>query len=292
MAVAAARQALESSYGSHDRTSQVGLHLHSSMWERGDFYSVACSMHRQLNLPAGMVAEINAMSNSMGLALELAASVLQSRDDVGDALVTAGEQFAEPRFPRLTADFGVVYGDAGAALVLSRAPGIARVRSVATVADTSLEGLNRRTVRDPVDGVAPLDLRSRKRSWFASHGGPEVVVQRSVRAVRRVVGQALADAGIGLLDARWVLLPFFGEKIMREQYLDPLQIPRSRTLVDLGLRFGHLGAADNVVALHHLWSNKMVGLGDSVVLVSSGVGMTWTAAVLEFTRDPISSSSA
>jgi 3-oxoacyl-[acyl-carrier-protein] synthase-3 len=84
---------------------------------------------------------------------------------------------------------------------------------------------------------------------------------------------------------RWVLCPHYGAQLLERHCLKPLGISADRTLDRLGRRYGHLGASDQVVALHHLQQHGPAEPGDYVLLLGIGVGMTWTAAIVRFRGD-------
>jgi 3-oxoacyl-[acyl-carrier-protein] synthase-3 len=286
LAVAAARKALGSHRAVTGMCPSIRVHLHASTYDKPDFWSAACFVLDQLAVTGcGLVCEIDARSNGMVLGLEMAASLLGGRPDLHTALITGGDRFAGDRFARYRTDHGVLYGDAGAAMVLSRLPGLARLVSAATCTDPALEGLTRdapaTTASRAGTDDAPIDLRGRQRVWLREHGGLAEALRRNTSAVTTTMRIALADADITLAQARWIVLPFLGHDAIQARWLEPLGIEEDRTLTLLGLHLGHLGAADHVVGLQHLMATAAVEPGDYVVLASAGAGMTWTTAVVQ-----------
>jgi 3-oxoacyl-[acyl-carrier-protein] synthase III len=283
LAVRAGREALQQAGNSVWPT----LCLHAGIYHSGvDFWHAASYVRHQLGIDAGkgLTLEINAMSNSVVAAMDLATSVLCGRPDHDAALITAGDRFGAPGFPHWSTDIGIVYGDAGSAVVLSRTPGIARVLSIASFTDPSLEGLQRGDEPFRATSIAAqqsIDIRRRKRQWLASNGGASEVNIRNGDAVCSVVKTALSEAGVDLPDLARICAPHYGRRLVETQVLRPLGITEDRTMTDLGLRLGHMGASDQIVALHHLIHSGEVTTGDHVLLLGIGVGMTWTAVVLE-----------
>jgi 3-oxoacyl-[acyl-carrier-protein] synthase III len=268
-------------------TSAVpSLCLHAGIYHSGiDFWHAASYVRDQLGIGAGpgLTLELGAMSNSVIASMDVAASMLCGRPDHDAALITAGDRFGGPSFPHWSTDIGIVYGDAGSAVVLSRQPGIARIRSIASFTDPSLEGLQRGDEPFRTASVAahrPVDIRRRKRQWLTHRGVTEVNV-RNGDAVASVVKTALADAGLDLPDLARICAPHYGRRLVETQVLRPLGITEDRTMTELGLRVGHLGASDQIVALDHLIRGGEAAAGDHVLLLGIGVGMTWTAVVLE-----------
>ncbi|MFI5586478.1 ketoacyl-ACP synthase III family protein [Amycolatopsis sp. NPDC051758] len=287
LAVRAGREALRQSELTTGDAAWPTLCLHAGIYHPGiDFWHAASYVRDQLGLGAGpgLTLELGAMSNSLVAGLDIAASVLRGRPDHEAALITAGDRFGAPGFPHWSTDTGIVYGDAGSAVVLSRRPGLARVRAIASFTDPSLEGLQRgdepfRTAS--VTAHRSLDIRRRKRQWLGRHGGPAHVDTRNADGVTTVVKTALSEAGIDLPDIAKICAPHYGRRLVHTQILRPLGVPEHRTMTELGLRVGHLGASDQIVALDHLLRTGEAGPGDHVLLLGIGVGMTWTAVVLQ-----------
>lgn len=284
LAVRAGREALRQA-----RTTtavQPSLCLHAGIYHSGiDFWHAASYVRDQLGIGAGpgLTLEVGAMSNSMIASMDVAASMLRGRPDHEAALITTGDRFGAPGFPHWSTDIGIVYGDAGSAVVMSRQPGIARIRSIASFTDPSLEGLQRGDEPFRLASVAAhrsIDIRRRKRQWLSHRGATDVNV-RNGDAVATVVKTALTDAGLDLPDLVKICAPHYGRRLVQTQILRPLGITEDRTMTELGLRVGHLGASDQIVALAHLLRDGETTVGDHVLLLGIGVGMTWTAVVLE-----------
>ncbi|MFC4852675.1 ketoacyl-ACP synthase III family protein [Actinophytocola glycyrrhizae] len=286
LAVRAGREALRQASVTAGEAVWPSLCLHAGIYHSGiDFWHAASYVRHELGMDAGagLTLEINAMSNSAVAGMDLAASVLRGRPDHAAAMVTAGDRFGAPGFPHWSTDIGIVYGDAGSAVVLSRRPGIARIRAIASFTDPSLEGLQRGDEPFRTASIAAhqaIDIRRRKRQWLAGHSATEVDV-RNGEAVAAVVKTVLSDAGLDLPDLARICAPHYGRRLVETQILRPLGIAEDRTMTELGLRVGHLGASDQIVALDHLLRTGAATVGDHVLLLGIGVGMTWTAVLLE-----------
>jgi len=286
LAVRAGREALRQARAATGDAMWPSLCLHAGIYHSGiDFWHSASYVRDQLGIGAGpgLTLELGAMSNSMVASMDVAASMLRGRPDHDSALLTAGDRFGGTGFPHWSTDIGIVYGDAGSAVVLSRRPGIARIRSIASFTDPSLEGLQRGDEPFRTASVAAhraIDIRRRKLQWLTHRSASEVNV-RNGDAVSAVVKTALADAGLDLPDLKKICAPHYGRRLVETQILRPLGISEEQTMTALGLRVGHLGASDQIVALDHLVRSGEATVGDHVLLLGIGVGMTWTAVVLE-----------
>ncbi|MFD0690628.1 ketoacyl-ACP synthase III family protein [Actinomadura fibrosa] len=288
MAAAAARSALGRARA---RPSDVALLLHASAWFQGvDYWPAASYVHREVLGDAGRHApalDVQQMcAGAMG-ALELAASYLAADASRASALVTTADRFADPGFDRWRGDVrGIVYGDGAAAALIGRT-GFARLLSVATVADTALEGMYR---GDEPFAPAPgrtVDVRSR-RDAFAPvakrlAGG---VAGRTASGLSEAVGRALDEAGLKLGDVARFVFPNVGLHVLRTRYAEPLGLDVERTTWDWGRRTGHVGAADQLTGLTHLVETGEVAPGDRVLLVGIGAGFAWTCAAAEITEIP------
>jgi 3-oxoacyl-[acyl-carrier-protein] synthase-3 len=283
MAVLAGRAALEGV----DPVPSPALHLHGSTYFQGlDMWPASCWIANRLlgDVQDALSLQASALSNSSLACLEIAGSMLAGRPDLAGALVTAADRFAPPGIDRFRVDSGMAFGDGASAALLGRDDGALRVLSVSSFTDTTLEPLQRGD--EPFHAVSPtavetLPMRRRAREFFRSGAmTPAEARGKSVSAVRRVVGTAVEEAGVALADARWVVPPFLGRRLFESGFVEPLGLEPERTLFEFGLRTGHLGAADQLLSLDHLRRNDLLEPGDHVVLIGTGMGFTFTAAVL------------
>lgn len=269
------------------------LHLHASIWRGGrgyDFWSVTSYVRRHLGMSAGpqIPLEINAMSNSMVLGIDLAARLLHGSPDIETALLTGAERFGAPAFDHLTADRGIVYGDGASSVVIGRQPGLARILSTSSTADPNQEALHRGARNFHAPGAVVLgvtDVAGRKREYLKSATMQDVLDSNAL-GVAEAVNTALDEAGTSIDRVPWILTPFYGRPTLIDQCLVPLGIQLDRTLHDVGGQWGHLGPHDQIAGLVHLLSHSAVRPGDHVLLVGIGVGLTWTAALLEVLSVP------
>jgi 3-oxoacyl-[acyl-carrier-protein] synthase-3 len=311
LAASAAKKAVRTHEQMTGSSPAIGAHLHAQMFDKPDFWSSACFVLGQLGVAGcGVSCEIGAMSNGGVVGMEIAASLLGAQSGMHTALISVGDRFGGDRFGWYRAEPGVLYGDAGAALLISRRLGFARIVSAVTCTDPALEGLTRGTPpstfssvstpsssadtrgvsgvpspRSAVEGPV-IDVRGRQRAWFHRNGGPGEALRRNRAGVTAAMRLALNDAAITLDQARWILLPFLGYEAVRARWYRPLGISdeqTNRTLSLLGLHLGHLGAADHIVGLRHLLATGAIEPGDYVVMASSGAGMSWTTVVLQIT---------
>jgi 3-oxoacyl-[acyl-carrier-protein] synthase-3 len=288
MAIRAGQQALARSGVPADG---VALLLHASLWYQGiDFWPAASYIHQRVlgenkHAPA---MDIHQMSNGSMAAIELGASYLAADPGRRGVLVTTADRLALPGFDRWRSDLrGIVYGDGAGALVLAR-EGFARLLSVVTISDSTLEGMYRGDQPfGTVSGHAghPVDNRTR-RTEFSVGADVKELGRRIMSGITEAIETSLAEAQLKLPDITWSVFPNLGATTLRKGYLDPLGLELSATTWEWGRRTGHVGAGDQIIGLAQLVDSGRAGPGDRVLLVGIGAGFSWTCGVVEFISDP------
>ncbi|MDO0926686.1 ketoacyl-ACP synthase III family protein [Streptomyces sp. TG1A-8] len=286
MAARAARQALERS---GLPPSAVDLLLYANVYYQGhDMWAPASYVQRAALGNRCPALEIRQMSNGGMAALELAATRLTASRGPSAVLTVAADRFCPPGIDRWFSDPGSVFGDGGSALVLSSEDGYARLRSLVTVANPHLEAMHRGD--DPFGPApfsvrSPLDVKACQKSYLATASMSETVA-RSAAGQREALEGALADAGTGLADIDWFVLPHFGRRRLVANYTTPLGIGLDRTTWSWFRGVGHLGAGDQFASLGRLVDTGAAGPGDRCLLMGVGAGFTWSSAVVEILRRP------
>ncbi|HSV65426.1 MAG TPA: ketoacyl-ACP synthase III family protein [Mycobacteriales bacterium] len=286
MAARAATEALERSGHS---SLDVDLILHATVYYQGhDLWGAASYVQRVVVGNRCPAIEVRQMSNGGMAALELAAGYLMGGRDRFAALLTAADRFGPPGFDRWHSDLGTVYADGGAALVLSRRGGYARLLSLVSYADAELEGMHRGN--DPF-GLHPfsvrptVDLETCKKDFLRDYG-LSASIARVNAGQGTAIKEALADADVELGDIDWFVLPHLGRRRLEVGYLRPLGITADRTTWDWGRTIGHLGAGDQFAGLGHLVDSGRATPGDRLLVIGAGAGFTWSAAVVQIERQP------
>ncbi|KWX01143.1 3-Oxoacyl-(Acyl-carrier-protein (ACP)) synthase III domain protein [Carbonactinospora thermoautotrophica] len=267
--------------------ARVGLLLHATLFHQGvDIWNAAAYVQRRTGTVRARAFELRQACNGGAAAVELAAEHLLARPDHPAALVTTGDRFALPGFDRWRGDRGLLFGDGGTALVLSREGGFARLLATGSAGEPALEGIHRGdTPFAPLSQTTPIDLVQRRKEFLAD-AEPEVVTTRLNAGQRRAVEVALADAGVTLGDLTWVVTPNFGWGLLHRQCLDPLGLPVSRSAWEWGRTVGHLGPGDQIGGLDHLAYGQRLCAGDLVLLFGVGAGFAWTSVVLRILQPP------
>ncbi|MFJ4359879.1 ketoacyl-ACP synthase III family protein [Streptomyces massasporeus] len=288
MAVQAARAALR---GSGRVPSDIGVVLHASTWFQGhDLWAPASYVQREAVGNTCLSLEVGQLSNGGMAAMEMAVAWLRAGTDAGppSALITTGDRFCLPGFDRWHTDPGTVCGDGGTALVLSRGSGFARLRSLVTVSDPSLEAMGR-----DADGFSPAPLTARapigvaaSRERLVREIGLTRLLDLLQAGQRAAFDRALEEAGAKASDVAWFVLPNLGRPKMDAQFFQVLDIDPERTTWLWGSGVGHLGAGDPFAGLARLAGTGALRPGQLCALISAGGGFAWSVAVLEVTAEP------
>lgn len=252
--------------------------MHASIHDQGMgvFWNPATALQAELGLPGALPLALRQGCDGLLVAFDLAVRQLQANPGQR-ALLVGSDRFAGTGFCRVTSDYGIVYGDGAAAVVLGQGPGLARVVAVHTVTDPGLASLH----HNP--GPDAFDVRAAKRQFLAEHG------QHRLRNATRAALMALKQQMVGHLRPqalRHVLVPHLGRDLLRDNYFSVFEGAEPLCPVDLGLSLGHLGTTDQLVALHHLMASGAAKPGEQVLLIGAGAGFSWTAALLELQALP------
>ena len=282
MAVCAGRAALEeyckgSSLGSSPEliVHAVALHTGLEAWNGGAYIG------NELGFPATLAIEIRNTCAGSIVGIDLLARHISSKNY---GLLTASDIWRLPMFDRWATDSGLAYGDAGAAIVLSRSFGPFQVLSTALIQNSRFEQMHRGNAsldlpeyREPL----PLSIRDRSANYARSYG-LESFWKANAEGIQQSVDHALDDAGITHAEVRAWSVPHFGETLLHRQCLEPLGLDPMETTVQFGLQIGHTGAADPLLGLQHLRNQSAITPGDHIALIGIGAGFTWGCTILRY----------
>ena len=282
MAVRAGRVALEEYVGNLPVETSPELIVHAVALHTGlEAWNGGAYIGNELGFPETLAIEIRNTCAGSIVGIDLLARRLGAQ---GYGLLTAADVWRLPMFDRWATDSGLAYGDAGAAIVLSRSSGPFQVLSTTLIQNSRFEQMHR--------GNAPLDLPEyreplpfsmRARSADYAHAyGLESFWEANSEGLQRSVDQALDEAGIEYATVRAWSVPHFGETLLRRQCLEPLGLALTDTTSRFGSQVGHTGAADPLLGLQHLRSESALTPGDHVALIGIGAGFTWGCAALRY----------
>ncbi|MFF6831571.1 hypothetical protein ACFY84_06815 [Streptomyces sp. NPDC012438] len=282
-AARAAKAALaDSGYAFDD----VGLLVHTSVLDPSPRMSNPVMwLEREIG-PGGFRDVAQLMNGCDGVVngMRWAAARLTCETEHGAALVTAAESW-QPKevIDRWTVDPDTPFGDGGAALVMSRDHGIARLLATASHTQPHLEGVHRGP-RVFGQGVSlPVVLSQRSRAFYeTSDISREEAWKMRGDGIGAVIDKVLADAGIAREQVARVVLPFRGRQVLEEEYFPYLgDLEPARSSEERGREIGHLGGADPIASLHYAIASGELSPGDHAVVFSEGVGIVQSAVLVE-----------
>jgi len=170
----------------------------------------------------------------------------------------------------------VIFGDGAGAVVIEASAAGAGIQS------TALHGDGRQKKHLRLEGGGALHPASRRddlASDFIQMNGPEVF-KLAVPAMADAAKEALAQAGLRLEDVD-LFVPHQANARIIEAVAKRLGLDRSKVFIDID-RFGNTSAASIPIALCDAVGQGRVRQGDTLVFAAFGGGMTWGAAVVEW----------
>jgi 3-oxoacyl-[acyl-carrier-protein] synthase III len=271
--------------------AEVSLLLHASVWYQGlDMWSPSAYIQHALlgeNRTAQAI-DLNQQCSGVVSALQLAADHLVAGPDRRAAIVTSAERYSPPGIDRWHIEGAhLVYGDGAGALVLARDRGFARLLAVNTVADTTLEPMNRGdSMFTPFSPASqgPLDMQARREAFLRQMDMDEVVA-RLKRGHADALHGMLDEAGLKITDVSRFIFPHSGLSLLTD-LAGQFGVDVSQTTWELGRTTGHVGAADPITGLTYLLEQGQLSVGERVMLVSIGAGWYWSTALVECVEVP------
>ncbi|MFF5563136.1 3-oxoacyl-[acyl-carrier-protein] synthase III C-terminal domain-containing protein [Streptomyces sp. NPDC012623] len=272
----AARAGLKALRRADVASADLSLIAHAG-FQDGDHYTPAAYLMRVLGGKDTAGIEIGAASDGGAAALVTAAEHLAARPHAKATLVTTGTRFPDERWG-YARELGYVAGDAGAAAVLTRGTGFARLVATAHVTEPQLEAQTR--AREGHTGAArraPVE-----ETGFMPH------IDVLGRATHRCIRTVLDEAAVAPADISHVV-PIAIGSIVLDLLLagSPLGLRADDTSWTYGRHLGHAGPSDVLLALDRTFRSGALRAGEHVLVVSFGVGFRWTTALIEITRDPV-----
>lgn len=254
-------------YGSIHRHGQARL------------WSPASWLQSQLKI-SGKVPALAVQQGCNGLMQALAMTMRDSATD--SALFVGADCFHNSGFDRWRSDYGLIYGDAAAAFVLSRQAGFARVLHIALDGVPALEELHRdpdAQTENETSWQTEYDVRRTKRAFLKAHGtagfaDPLVAALQRLRSNLEQNPDWRGEADI-------LLTPFVGNKTRQATYEQVFGHLAPYNAWDIGKTLGHLGTTDAWVGLDHLRQQGNLRSGQHVLIISAGVGFSCSATLLE-----------
>jgi 3-oxoacyl-[acyl-carrier-protein] synthase-3 len=280
MAAIAGRAALEMA---GDRAGSVRAVFHSYLDFQGAHFWDAAPHVAFHTVGASVPAfDVRQSCNGALASIELGRRFIGGPGD--SVLVTTGDRFDHPWVNRWYGDQSV-FGDGGSGLVLSGADGFAKVESLVTLSENSLEAESRGGGFVNGAEATPIDFERQRERFHTAEVPMLEHYGRLEPLLHECIGKALADAGVTADELAYVIPVVTTKWRVQIQLSRFLGLPPERSTWDFGSTTGHMGSGDQVTGLHHLFTTGKLRRGDRVLLLGGGTGFTVTGAVLRILED-------
>jgi 3-oxoacyl-[acyl-carrier-protein] synthase III len=253
----------------------IDLLIYSWMADTPTGWKAASHLARVLGSKRAVALSVRQLCNGGAMAVQLAAAHLMSERRADVCMVVTGDALGPDSVRRWQVGItGAPLGDGAAALVLSRAQGDLRVRSIASSA------------RPGHEKVFPEDNP-------ALFGGPVADEEPDASAgmlfnmLRRCVGEAITDAcddaEIKVNDPRLeaILLPRVSRSVINTLVSGVLAPGTGAEIVHAPEKTGHLFSGDMLANVMHLTEERPIDPGSLALIVNIGAGFTATCMIVE-----------
>jgi 3-oxoacyl-[acyl-carrier-protein] synthase-3 len=278
MAVRAARQASDRA-GSHPH--DLALHIHACLHRQGPgAWSAQHYILRHLtdrDIPAYQVGQ---GCNGLIGSIELAACYLQAVPERKAAVVTGADNVGSPHFNRWASLENGVVADGASAVLLTKQPGFARILSINSGSTAEVEEQFREEEFPPVTVGGSADAKHRLAALRPLNEAVSEAVGRQGELRTEIVLRTVAEADLDISDITRVAHIFTGRESYLRGILEPLGLSPEQGLLEFGRRLGHMTVNDQIVGLNHLVETRQLAVGDHVLIVAHGGGVSITSAVV------------
>lgn len=282
MAFKAIQKALSHSQTATDNIATI---VYNSIHRHGypQLWCPASYLQQKLELKNALPFAISQGCNSQLLSLELISSFL-STSSLDSAIIVSSDKFSGSYFDRWRSDYSIIYGDAAAAMIISKTAGFARILQLYSISDPSLELLHRSeefyTELDQQYASKHYDVRRTKKS-FLEQVGKEVLAEKTKFALTSLWDKVFLEGNFSPDDVSYFIFPNLGDNILQESYYTVYDKAAERSIANFGLSVGHLGASDCIAGLDDLMKNKKLNSGDKVMCIGAGAGFSWSFMLIE-----------
>ncbi|WDE11561.1 ketoacyl-ACP synthase III family protein [Thalassomonas haliotis] len=282
MGLSAASEAMEEGGISGE---DLSLLTYASIHRHGHarFWAPASYLQKELSGEHALPLTIQQGCNGAMIALKLAEKTLSCDAENKNALIVAADRFAASGFDRWMGDYGLIYGDAAVAAVISPTAGFAKILHSTVISVPELEALHRMDQASP-EGINSskdeYDIRATKKLFLQNHSrdgflGP---IQKALLSLRSGL---LEDYDLLREPADWLIPPYVGSRIRNESYDKYFGDLAHKNGWQFGRTVGHLGASDALIGLYNLRQKGLLSRGQRVLMLSAGVGFSCSVVLLQ-----------
>jgi 3-oxoacyl-[acyl-carrier-protein] synthase-3 len=235
----------------------------------------ACLLQRQLGAERAGAFDINSACTGFLTALVTAAQFIQC-GTYERILVTSGEVLS-----RVTdwqdRNTCVLFGDGAAAVVLEATFQDAGVMSTVLGSRGDVEHF---LAIEAGGSARPASAETVATAQHCIHMRGNEVFKFAVRAMVQASREAMRKARLTPDDFDWVI-PHQANGRIIDATQEALGVPPEKIFINID-RFGNTGAGSVSIALTEMLSTHPVNVGDNLLLVSFGGGLSWGAAVVRW----------
>lgn len=246
----------------------------------------ACIVQDRLGLPTSCAAfDINLGCSGFVYGLWMASAYIRS-GMVRNILLITADTYSKLIHP-LDKSVRTLFGDAGAAALISADGGIAHVRDFALGTD----GSGHRNLIAPTSGfriprsaetaMEKEDESGNVRSLDNLYMNGPSIFAFTMRVVPKNIQELLNKAKLDLNDIDWFVF-HQANKFMLQNLMRKLRIPESKAPLCLE-NYGNTVSSSIPITLRDYQKAGLLQGGDRIMLVSFGVGYSWGSVLLEWT---------
>ncbi|MFN8771099.1 MAG: ketoacyl-ACP synthase III family protein [Pseudomonadota bacterium] len=254
--------------------SNIHRHGNNLLWSPASF------IQEKFNATNAVPLCLSQGCNAQMLGMDMAYSLLLSKEDICDdeILLVSADSFNNSSFNRWKSDFGILYGDAATAAVISTKPGLACIVGIMSVSSPSLEQMHRLEHELPEKLGDNYDIRETKKLYIQNHGLDKLSIETK-NALIKLRDNLLK--GHKASDISYFILPNLGKKLLETNYYSVFNCTDANTLWDFGKTVGHLGTGDCIAGLSYLKDSCKLSSGELVFMLGAGSGFSWTGCLIE-----------
>ncbi|AHG65428.1 3-oxoacyl-[acyl-carrier-protein] synthase III C-terminal domain-containing protein [Advenella mimigardefordensis] len=247
--------------------SRVEAIFHASVIDQGMgvFWNPGYALQNHAGAEKANALSLRQGCNGLMLALIQAGRLSQHGKQ---SLIAGSDCFEIPGFNRFVSDYGIMYGDGATACIVGSTTGRFKVIDIVEISSPKLAPLH------DGRGFPTGDVRSAKRRYLERNGKDCLT-----RFTRKAMDQLSSKAKEYKVER--ILFPNLGKELLETNYYPAFDCAEERSAGELGKRIGHLGTADQLVALDSLHRSGEICAGKRLLLVGAGSGFSWSGIVVE-----------
>jgi 3-oxoacyl-[acyl-carrier-protein] synthase-3 len=259
--------------------SSIHRHGHKQLWQP------AAYIQHQLLATNAMALSVQHGCNALMLSVALALDHCRAQPK-RKALLVSSDRFEHSYFDRWQSDYGLIYGDAAVAVVMSTDIGPFKVLYYDQMSVPSLESMHRNPEPEPETEASlsrQYDIREAKKAYLVLNGR-ETFEQTLSSALKTLRHRLIEHTELQHHMADWLVLPNVGKRVLNSVYQPVFADLAIGDLWQAGQQIGHAGASDQFIGLSLLAESGELRPGHLILLVGAGAGFSCSVLLLQVTE--------